>query len=149
MKLDLPERSDGFLELKLRWAPLFWKITRVAVDYSPEKEPVRSIEIAPCEARDTRRGDILAMISGRDDLYYRAVQGDEAFLAFPQPPPLEGTKRTVLLKTSGYYNLVLPEGDDAGLKEKMMVIFKKKGLDVYSLEKFRQHAKSIGLDHSP
>lgn len=146
LKINLPENSQKVVEIKLRWAPLFWKILRVAADFSPDDKPVRVIEVESIEAKDAKKGDIKSMISMEDNFYYRAVKGDEAFFTFPVPPFTEGMKRTIVLKTTGYYNLVFPDKSDVHLMKKMDIIFKKKGMDVYSLEEFRKRVKKYPIE---
>jgi hypothetical protein len=138
LRIGVPKGAGAALEVRLRWAPLFWNIMRLGVDFSEDAQPAAVREIAPVEAVDTKAGDIAGSICAEDDVYYTTRDGDEATLTFAEPPPVEGMKRTVILKTRGYYSLLIPDGKEASLMEKMTIIMKKKGIDAYSLEEFRK-----------
>lgn len=110
LRVKVPEDAGPDLEMKLRWAPLFWSIMRLGVDYSRDLKPAAVHEIAPAEAFDAKAGDVTDLISAEDDTYYTARNGDEATMTFTEPAPVEGMKRTIILKTTGYYNLLIPGG---------------------------------------
>jgi hypothetical protein len=141
LDITLPPGAGDVVELKLRWAPLSWTIMRLGIDFSCEDADFTVTEVAASSALDESRGDIAALVALPDGVYYRAEKGDGAVITFPEPPAVPGSKRTIFLKTTGYYNLVLPEDKEGSLMEKMNLILKKKGIDAYSLEKFKETVK--------
>ena len=141
LSFTLPESEEDTLKMRLRWGPAFWNLMKVGVDYSAGESLSEFREIEAAEARDRDDGDITALIRDSDDRRYKAEPGDEASLTFPAPPEVPGLRRTVILKAEGYYNLILPAGEEPGLAEVMMELVRKKGLDAHSVEMFRETAR--------
>jgi hypothetical protein len=137
LTLEVPEETGPFLEVKLRWAPLFWHILKIGMDFSRDAPGVSVIEEGPLEAADAGQGDIGALIAKADGETYRTEKGAEALVEFSVPPgPAEGMKRTVLIKATGYYHMLVSKKKKASTLEMMNIILKKKGIDAYSLEQY-------------
>ncbi|HUV37451.1 MAG TPA: hypothetical protein VMX58_10975, partial [Patescibacteria group bacterium] len=100
-------------------------------------------ELAPVEAIDTGRGDIRELLLARDDLYYRAVQGDRADITFHVPAACRDMEQTLILKTSGYYNFILDEDKEMPFLSKVWQAVKRQGIDGYSLEKYREIREQV------
>ena len=63
-----------------------------------------------------------------------------ATLVFRAPPPVPGRERTLLVRASGHYELVLPEGGNRKLAASMRQVLRRQGLDAYSLERIQAAA---------
>jgi hypothetical protein len=138
-RIDLSAVTGETVEVKLRWAPLFWSILGLGMDFTEDGSNLVVNEESPHSAVDSRQGDIRAIVLEKDGAFYKTHKGDEALMTFEQPAMPEGAwKRTVILKTSGYYNLVFSKSQEGSTLEKMNLILKKKGIDVYSLEQLKR-----------
>ncbi len=138
LQIDLPDSTAEIVEVKLRYAPLFWNIMDIGMSFNYRSEELQAVELAPIEAVDAKQGDIRDLLMEQDDLYYRAERGDRAELSFQVPPYKSSLERTLILKTSGYYNFVLDEEKEMPLLSKVWQAVKRQGIDSYSLERFRE-----------
>jgi hypothetical protein len=143
LTLEVPEDAGPMLEVKLRWAPLFWHILKIGMGVPSDAVDASVVEEAPLEAVDAAQGDIGALLAHVDGKTYRTEKGAEALVEFREPPePEEGTMRTVLVKATGYYHMIVSKSKKASTLEMMNIILKKKGIDAYSLEKYIDFKKS-------
>ncbi|MCG3157763.1 MAG: hypothetical protein DKINENOH_04399 [bacterium] len=103
--LDLSNISGETLQVKLESTAGFWMINSVAIDYSPEAESIVT-ELLPQQARDQLGRDQREILTNNDARYYvmPAVE-DWAELVFAAPPARPGYQRSILLKSSGYYEI--------------------------------------------
>jgi hypothetical protein len=131
------DAASDTLELRLRWAPLFWNLFKVGVDWTASAQGIALQEAEMLQARDAQRGDIRALLQDQDGQAYRAVQGDEATLVFREPPPVAGRQRTLFIEATGHYELDLPDGHDRKVLASMLQVLRRQGLDSYSLERIR------------
>ena len=143
LQFDLPKNNEEMIEVKLRYAPLFWNINKFGIDYSVNQTDLKVTELEPVEAVDSKRGDIKNLLMKTDDQYYTTVMGDRAEIVFRATTPEQGMKRTFILKTSGYYNLMMDKDKELSFLGKMVHILKKQGLDAYSLEKYQELRKNL------
>ncbi|MFH1681066.1 MAG: hypothetical protein ABIH26_10525 [Candidatus Eisenbacteria bacterium] len=130
--LDLADVHEDVLQLRLRWGPMFWHVMRVGIDYSESRSPLLVKEIEAVTAIDSKRGNIRPSLSATDRVFYRAEEGDEAILTFAAPQAVPGKERTLILKASGYYNLLLPEAGGSSLATLLVDTVRRRGLDVFS-----------------
>lgn len=103
--LDLSNLPGETLQVKLESTAGFWMINSVAIDYSPEAELIVT-ELLPQQARDQLGQDQREILTNNDGRYYvmPAVK-DWAELVFAVPPARPGYQRSILLKSSGYYEI--------------------------------------------
>jgi hypothetical protein len=133
----LPPSPEPTLRMRLRWAPLFWNVTRLGVEFDPVAAGATLTEVEASRAEDRDQGDIRSLLTAADGAFYRTEQGAEATLEFPSPPPLPGRERTVLLKASGYYRIVPPPGQGSSLLASLAFALRRPQMDAYSLEAYR------------
>jgi hypothetical protein len=103
--LDLTNIPGDTLRLKLTPPAGFWMINHLAVDYSADV-PVRTIELEPAQAVDSRGRDIRDELARADDVSYDAPsKGDSADVTFMVPTQAPETARSLFCKVSGYYDI--------------------------------------------
>ncbi|MFH1220367.1 MAG: hypothetical protein V1694_07915 [Candidatus Eisenbacteria bacterium] len=144
LQLDLPDDSAGMVEVKLRYAPFFWNIQDLGMSFSYGDDSLQVTELVPLEAIDAKGADVKGMLMAKDESYYRTEKGDFAEMSFPVPPLVEGLERTLVLKTSGYYNLILDKDREMPFLAKTWQAVKMQGIDGYSLERFREIQQRAG-----
>ena len=137
LEIDLPKNASETVELKLRYTPFFWNIRDIGMSFSFSDKNLLVSELAPLEARDLRKGDIRDLLLARDDSYYRSERGDCAEMSFAVPRAAKDRERTLILKSSGYYNFVLEKDKELPFFAKAWRAVKKQGIDGYSLERFQ------------
>lgn len=105
--LDVSDVPGDVLRIRLNPPLGFWKLDRIAVDYSVDL-PVNVLEIAPVSAVNQQGNDMRDLLEAGDDAFYKMpAKGNRAELVFIAPPPAAGLSRTVLLKATGYYEVHL------------------------------------------
>lgn len=143
LEFPVPPEVGDTLTIRLQWAPTQWNILRLGMEFDPTPEQVRCQEIAPVRAWDTEIGDVTARLRSRDGHYYRAEKGAEAHLTFPEPASVPGLRRTVFLKSSGYYQPVLRvDGGLHGLAA-LLELVKRQSMDSYTLDLFRRELQRV------
>jgi hypothetical protein len=100
--IDVSRVSGQQLRIRLQPPAGFWAIDSVAMDYSPEQR-LEVHRVAPKSALTSAGEDVLRQLQSADGLYYKAVMGDRATIAFAAPPPRPGMSRTIFLHSTGYY----------------------------------------------
>jgi hypothetical protein len=110
--LDVRDVPGDVLTLRLTPAVGFWMINSLAVDYI-DGVPLSTREVAASRAVDPRGTDLRPLLAATDNRYMVFPDtGDSADVVFPAPPRRPGFARTVILKTSGYYDIHMgPMGD--------------------------------------
>jgi len=101
--LDIADVHGDSLKISASFRTGLWRLDQVAVDYSPDV-PVHSHEIAPLEARDQDGKDVSSLIAKVDPAYYVTINRQYVNISFTVPPVEAGMARTVVAKTSGFYN---------------------------------------------
>jgi hypothetical protein len=88
----------------------FWAINYLGIEYGPtSRVEGQECKIASGTDQDGREiGGLLEENDGRE--YVMSDVGDWAKVSFNVPPPKDGARRSIFLKTSGYYKLHLPPG---------------------------------------
>jgi hypothetical protein len=106
-EFDISDVSGDTLKIKLRPPALFWKIDSLAVDYSDDP-PLAVTELAPLTAADRAGRDVRELLTANDGRFLIMPNaGDSADVVFQAPPLAPGRARTLILKTTGYYDIHL------------------------------------------
>ncbi len=138
LEFDVPRDGKATVDVRLRWAPIFWNIMRANADFTKSALATMVTEIAPQRAYSLKQGNVLPHLRASDGTYLRLDRGDEVVLSFAAPPEVPGMERTVLLRSRAYYKLLIDESHGASMLEKMRLVLKRQGIDDYSLERFRE-----------
>jgi len=107
-EIDLEDVEGDRVRLRLEPPAGYWLIDRLALDYGPDL----SLEEAVIDAEGADGPDgpgILRALAAEDGT--TAVfegSGAESLLTFAVPPPKEGTRRTLFLRTVSCYDMPLP-----------------------------------------
>jgi hypothetical protein len=105
--IDISDVPGETLRIKLTPPLNFWRIDSIAVDYT-EDQPLQVTEVAPSRAMSSRGQDVREALSLADNNFFIMPNREEfAELSYDSPPRLQGTKRTVLVKATGYYDVHL------------------------------------------
>lgn len=103
--LDIADVPGDVLTIELTPPIGFWMINHLAVDYG-EDVAIRVREIEAVRAVDSRGLDVKPLLASTDNRYFAMPQtGDTADIVFHAPPRVDGLDRSVILKTSGYYDI--------------------------------------------
>lgn len=103
--LDLSHVPEEVVRIKLESTAGFWMINNIAIDYSPDAEVIVTA-LLPERARDHRGRDQRAALAHNDGQYYAMpTTQDWAELTFAAPPLRTGYARSVVLQSSGYYEI--------------------------------------------
>lgn len=115
MRLDLSGVEGEKVRVRLESIPLFWNLDRVAIDYPPidgvRPEPkVREVEAV--SARMVADGrDVTALLAAVDGAKLVLETGEAAELLFRVPPLPEGSTRSYLAASTGWYRIHVPASD--------------------------------------
>ncbi len=106
MKIDLSGISGDRVNIKLISGILFWDIDFAGMDFSAEKEPLKTV--VPLEkATDETGQDVTSLLERDDDRYLiQPMVNNEACLSFQAPPAVPGLERTVYLHSKGNYEVL-------------------------------------------
>jgi hypothetical protein len=108
--LDLSDVTGDSLIMRLRPPFGFWSIDHLAVEYGV-RLTLPTVEVPPIRAMDQVRGDVTERLVASDEVnYIMPAVGDRARVTFAAPLQQSHTHRTVLLRSSGYYEIQLPAG---------------------------------------
>jgi hypothetical protein len=111
LRIDIGDNTGESIRVRLESTSGFWVINSVKADFSPENK-VDFTEITPYRAIDRFGSNRLEMIGDTDERYYIMNTGDWVNLEFRLPEPVDGTQRTYILKTSGYYKIDTQSDDE-------------------------------------
>lgn len=106
MRLDLTGVETGRLRVRLESIPLFWRLDRVAVDYSSAaggSAPSPQGLTATSARMEADGRDVSVPLSSIDGDRLALRTGDAARLEFDVPPVPEGMARSYLVESSGWY----------------------------------------------
>jgi hypothetical protein len=107
LPIDLSGVEGDSVVMKFRPPLGFWTIDYLAMAYDVTPFKI-SNELNPLAASDSTGWDIAPILENTDDNYYTMPEvGDWFKISYAAPPPVEGKKRTIFLKSSGYYEIHL------------------------------------------
>ncbi|HUP18914.1 MAG TPA: hypothetical protein VM778_03050 [Gemmatimonadota bacterium] len=102
--LDLTGVEGGTVRVRLSAPASFWLIDHVAIDFGPAP-PVTVRELAARDARTRDGADVLPEIAAPDGRTWTIETGDWAEVTFAVPPVPEGSTRSYLLASTGWYRV--------------------------------------------
>jgi len=132
LSLDVSERGNGPVQIKLEAGSYFWEIGFAALNLAGKSELVAKsvgIQSAITEVEE----NVTELLREDDELYYDQPEiGNEATLIFPVPE-YTGEDRTIVLHSKGYYQI---QQDPKGVpKIKALKEIRKSGnFNIYSNE---------------
>lgn len=104
LSLNVAERGEGPLRIKLEAGSYFWEIGFVELSFNDEAEffmETLTLQTAINQAGE----DVIEDLLSDDDRYYVQPEiGDEARLVYPVPE-MAGEGRTIVLHSKGYYQI--------------------------------------------
>ncbi len=106
-RLDLRSLPAGTLRVRIDGLPGTWELDRAAVDFGPPAEP-RVTEIGPETAKTAQGEDVRPLLAAVDGRRHPMRTGDTVELRFVAPPAAAGLQRTVVLKATGWYRILVP-----------------------------------------
>jgi hypothetical protein len=110
--IDVRDVEGDRLRVRLMPAAGFWMVDSLAVDYG-DGLPARVREIAPLEAVDDTGADLREALAATDDRYASMPEiGQWAEITFASPPRAPGSRRSFVVKASGYYDIHLSARGD-------------------------------------
>ncbi len=105
--LDIRDVPGEVLRLKIAPPTQFWNIDYLAVDYSDDIA-VDILKVLPESAGARTDPAVCDLLQANDDRYFVLPRGGApAELVFPAPARKPGWERTLILGTSGYYDIHL------------------------------------------
>jgi len=143
MDLDISDVEGETLTLNINPPKGFWSIDYMAIEYGPFDE-LEVTETPITEAIDQDGNNVSDLLREKDGNYFEMPTNEKwVKLLYSISDEYLGSSHTVVLKTSGYYKLIL----DKGREEKTALInqmLKTPGAIVeYSLEEYAAWADSI------
>lgn len=115
MRLDLSGVEGEKVRVRLESIPLFWNLDRVAIDFPgtvgvrPAPE-VREVEAASARMLADGR-DVTALLATVDGAELVLETGEAAELRFLVPPLPEGSTRSYVAASTGWYRIHVPASD--------------------------------------
>jgi hypothetical protein len=104
---DVSDIPGDSLKIKFSAAVNFWQFNYFAVDYS-EDIPLHVSEIGALKAVDSHGKDVRELLAAKDKKYQIMPKtGDHVEIEFSAPAEQPGNVRTILAKTTGYYDIHL------------------------------------------
>lgn len=101
--LDVSSVHEETVKIKIESVTDLWRIDRVYIDYSSDAA-LTVHELAPVAAIDESGKDVARLLSQDDGAYYITLPGQFADLTFREIPPIDGMKRSYVVKSKGYYH---------------------------------------------
>ena len=103
--LDLHDVPGDSVKIKISPPAAFWKIDYLALDYS-ENIVLETKELKPLSSKDHSGKDVMKKLEKEDGVYLELrKKGSWAKTIFKAPPLISTFERTIVLKTSGYYEI--------------------------------------------
>jgi hypothetical protein len=123
LPLDVSHVKGDRLHIRIHPPAGFWALNSFAVDYSTDRA-ISVQTLKPATAIDPDGKSVLPQLVSADNRYLEMPNiGDTADLTFVAPARRDGSERTVVLHTRGYYKLHLPHAGDPD--KKMLAAFEK------------------------
>ena len=106
--IDLSDVIGDKVYLRLEPPAGYWLIDHLALDFS-KNVTIETAEIAPEDVDGPEAADALAALAAEDATTYVLYPGEPACaLTFRLPPPKEGMKRSLFLRTVSCYETAPP-----------------------------------------
>jgi hypothetical protein len=108
LHLDLPAAAGDMIEIRLSSVPGFWQLDQVGMSFGSEK----AFDWQPlllATARETNGKDGGTSLRETDGNVLRMDPGAEAELSFAMRPIPEGMVRSYVLRTTGWYRVLVEE----------------------------------------
>ena len=139
VELDLSGIEGEMIEFEVNPAVGFWTLDNFKIHFDVPQQAFGE-EIKVSKTIDNFGEDISEKISHSDENYYdMPTTGDWFFATYKAPPVKDGMKRTVFMKTKGWYKIHMPPTDK---DSDMATIFKLIGnpgeIIKFSNERYRQ-----------
>jgi hypothetical protein len=110
LEFDIKDIPGDKLTIRLNPPMGFWTMDYIAVEYGNHPAPDAVTEIPLATAFDHNDNNIFENLREVDKSYYIMPQvGDWAKINFDAPEERPGSKRSVFLKTTGYYEIQIDE----------------------------------------
>jgi hypothetical protein len=136
--LDVSRTEGDTLFIQVNPPIGFWSFDYIAMD-DIDCGPVVASEYNLSLSVDYRGDNIKEIICSKDERYYVMPQtGDYFDVEFEAPELKTETKRTIFVKTSGYYEIHLPKTDPPNSKLLYEIGLKPGKIVEYSIEKYHQ-----------
>ena len=106
LEIDLSKIKGDKVKIKLEFGFLFWEIDYAAMDFTPNHS-FQKHTIPIFSAIDQSNNNVADRLMYDDEKYYiQPHVGDRAVLTFQVPNKSEGTKRSFILHSKGYYEIL-------------------------------------------
>ena len=135
-RVDLGSLPAGALRVRIDGLPGTWELDRAAVDFGPPAEP-RVTEIDPQLARTAQGEDVRPLLAAVDGRRHPMRTGDTVELRFSAPPAAAGLQRTVVLKATGWYRILVPATGEPQTARFEQLLKEPGALARYSLERIQ------------
>lgn len=141
--LNIENVNDDTLSIQVNPPYGFWEIDQVGIIYD-ELQQSETKELNISSASDQDGKDISGLLSSRDGKYYDMPDTScKATIYFDVPIQKENTKRSLFLKTTGYYDIHLKK-DKPEQTELIAQILTTPGLILkYAMEQYVNKIKSL------
>ncbi|MBK8552288.1 MAG: hypothetical protein IPL53_14975 [Ignavibacteria bacterium] len=145
IELNTENVNGDTLCIKLTPPYGFWKFDYAGVIYE-STIPSKITELPVSNAIDEKGFDVKALLSGTDGSYYSMPEMTNfAKIEFDAPAPDKSMKRSLFLKTTGYYNIHLKK-DKPEQAELMEKIFSTPGLILeISMDEYFKRMQTMGF----
>jgi hypothetical protein len=112
--VDLEGVPGDTLEIKLTPPAASWMIDYIAVDYSPDLPvKVTGLPVLKTTGYEGNSKKAKKLLAEEDNHYLKlSPTGTSIHLIFNSPPLYDGMERTIILETSGYYDIQLEPGGE-------------------------------------
>jgi hypothetical protein len=135
-RLDLRSVPAGTLRVRIDGLPGTWELDRAAADFGPPAEP-RVTEIGPERAETAHGEDLRPLLTAVDGRRHSMHTGDTLELRFSAPPASAGLQRTVVLKATGWYRILVPATGEPQSARFEQLLNEPGALARYSLERIQ------------
>lgn len=106
LPIDLSDIQSDTISFKLEYAPLFWEIDYVAMDFTPDL-PVQQKTIPLESAIDGNGQDVTDLLNYDDDKYLDQSEiGNEVTLIFPASEIPNKMQRSIFLHSKDHYEIL-------------------------------------------
>jgi len=135
-RIDLRPLPEGPLRVRVDGLPGTWELDRAAVDFGPPAES-RVRELGPEVAATAEGEDVRPLLAAVDGRRHTMRTGDAVELRFAVPPAPAGGRRTVVLKATGWYRILVPATGEPQTARFEQLLREPGALARYSLERIQ------------